>query len=259
MVAYDAYEHITVDVDDGVATLEFHRPDVYNALNTETLLDLGRAFDEFHLDRSIDVVVITGEGEDAFSSGVDIEQYAGPPEDHDPYQKDRQDLFFRIYQRVLGCHAPVIAKIHGYCLGGGLILAMYCDLRIATENARFGIPTANIGQIPTGGSTYRAVQLVGEAKAKELVFTADIIDATEAHRIGLINQIVPPTELDDAVADVVAAIQDTGRLAVKNSKTALNAAAEAPDLETARAIEAELWWEQFATDERQTLVDEFLE
>lgn len=259
MVDYSAYESITVDVADGVATIEFHRPEKYNALNTEVMLDLQRAFDELQLNRDVDAVVITGEGEDAFSAGADIEQYAGPSEEHDPRQKERQELFYDIYRAPLDLHAPVIAKIDGYCVGGGLILAMYCDMRVATEGSQFGVPTCNIGQIPTGGSTYRAVQLVGEAKAKELVFTAGYVDAEEAHRIGLVNHAVPSEDLDEKVTAIVDGIQDTGRTAVKNSKKAINYAADAPDIETAKEYEADLWWEQFATDERRELVDEFNE
>lgn len=259
MFDYDAYETITVEVSEGVAEVTFHRPEKHNALNNETMLDLQRAFSEFRLDRSIDAVVLAGAGDDAFSAGADIEQYAGPSEDHDPMQTERQDLFFDVYRAPFDCHAPVIAKVDGYCVGGGLILAMYCDLRIADDTARFGVPVTDIGQIPTGGATYRAAQLVGEAKAKELVYTAGLIDADEAHRIGLVNDVVAPDELDDAVAEVVAAIQTTGRRAVKNSKRAMNEAAGSTDLTAAREREAELWWEQFATGERRRRVDEFLE
>ena len=258
MGSHTAYSSISVDVEDGIATIEFHRPEVYNALNDEVMHDLNRAFDEVQLNRDIDVVVVTGEGEDAFSAGADITEYAGPAEEH-AHQEDRQELFYEMYRKPYECHAPVIAKINGYCVGGGLIFAMYCDMRIAVEEAKFGVPTANIGQIPTGGSTRRAVELVGEAKAKEIVYTAGYIDATEAERIGLVNHAVPREELDSTVDGIVDAIQDTGRLAVKNSKDAINYSTQAPDEETARAYEADAWWEQFATEERRQLVDEFNE
>lgn len=259
MVSYDAYEHITVEIADSVATIELRRPEVYNALNTETMFDLRRAFAELDLDRGVDALIITGEGDDAFSSGADIEQYAGPAADH-PHQRARQDMFFEdVYTAARDLHCPTIAKINGYCVGGGLILAMFCDLRIAADHAEFGVPVTNIGQIPSGGSTRRAIELVGEAKAKEIVFTAGLIEAAEAHRIGLVNRVVPYEELDAEVDRIVDAIQNTGRLAVKNSKRALNYAAEAPDLETAREFEAEVWWEQFDTDERERLVEEFIE
>ncbi len=258
MASHTAYESISVDVSEDVATIEFHRPEVYNALNDAVMLDLSRAFDEIQLDRSIDAVVITGEGEDAFSAGADITEYAGTTEEH-AHQEDRQELFYEMYQKPLDCHAPVIAKINGYCVGGGLIFAMFCDMRVAVEGAKFGVPTANIGQIPTGGSNKRAIELVGEAKAKEIVFTAGFIDAEEAERIGLVNHAVAREELDATVEGIVEGIQNTGREAVKNSKRALNYAAEASDTESAREFEADLWWEQFATDERRELVDEFNE
>ena len=259
MASYTAYESIDVDVADGVATIEIRRPDVHNAMNDDVMLDLRRAFDEIQLDRSVDIVVVTGRGEEAFSAGADIAEYAGPADDHDPCQKDRQELFYEMYRKPFDCHAPVVAKIGGYCVGGGLIFAMYCDLRIATEGSAFGVPTANIGQIPTGNSTWRAIELVGEAKAKELVYTAGLIDADEAERIGLVNRVVPGEELDEAVDGIVDAVQDTGRQAVKNSKRALNHASRASTAQEAREFEADCWWEQFATDERRRLVDEFTE
>jgi enoyl-CoA hydratase/carnithine racemase len=255
---YSAYEHISVDTDDGVVRITFDRPEKYNALNDATFLDLQRVFGEITLDRDVEVVVVEGAGDDAFSAGADIKQYAGPTEDHDPMQKERQDLFYGIYRIAYDCHAPVIAKIDGYCMGGGLIFAMYCDLRIADTTAKFGVPVANIGQIPTGGASYRAAELVGEAKAKELVYTAGTVDADEAHRIGLVNDLVEPEDLDETVEGIVSAIQETGTRAVKNSKRAINAAVESGNLDEAREREADIWWEQFATDERRDLVDAFL-
>jgi enoyl-CoA hydratase/carnithine racemase len=258
MVSYDAYESITVDVTEGVATVTFHRPEKYNALSTEVMLDLQRAFSELQLDRSVDAVVVEGEGEDAFSSGADIDQYAGPAEEHDPRQKDRQELFFDIYRQPLELHAPVIAKIDGYAAGGGLIVAMFCDLRYATERSQFGVPVTNIGQIPSGGATHRAIQLMGEAAAKEVVFTAGFVDAADAADAGLVNDVVADSEaLDEKVSGVVEAIQDTGRSAVKRSKEVFNYAADT-DMLDAREYEARVWWEQFATDERRDLVDEFV-
>ncbi|MFB6156287.1 MAG: enoyl-CoA hydratase/isomerase family protein [Haloferacaceae archaeon] len=260
MVSHEAYESITVDVEDGVAHVEFHRPDVMNALSTEVMFDLQRAFSEIQLNRDVDVVVIEGEGDEAFSAGADIEQYAGPAEEHDPRQKDRQETFYDIYRQPYECHATVIAKVDGYCVGGGLILAMFCDMRIATEDSSFGVPVANIGQIPSGGASHRAIQLVGEAKAKELVLTAGFVDADAAYDAGLVNRVVEDAAaLDEEVEGIVDAIQDTGTEAVKRSKQVLNYAADAPDAAAAREREAELWWEQFATEERERLVAEFNE
>ncbi|MES3517239.1 MAG: enoyl-CoA hydratase/isomerase family protein [Natronomonas sp.] len=254
------FSTISVTTDDGVATITIQRPEKYNAMNNHVMLDISRAFDEITLDRSIEAVVITGEGDDAFSAGADIEQYAGDAEDHDPLQKDRQELFYEMYRKPYECHAPVIAKINGYCVGGGLILAMYCDIRIAVEEAQFAVPVTDIGQIPTGGSNRRAIELVGEAKAKELVYTAGYIDAEEAESIGLVNHAVADeSALDETVEEIVTGIKDTGTKAVKNSKKAINQAAQAATMEEAREYEADLWWEQFDTDERQDLVAEFNE
>ena len=259
-MAYEAYESISVDVSDGVATVTLHRPEKYNALSTAVYLDLARAFAEIGLDRDVDVTVITGEGTDAFCAGADIDQYAGDTEAHDPRQKDRQRILYEdVYRRLYDLHCPTIAKINGYCVGGGLILAAFCDLRVATDDAEFGVPTTDIGQIPSGGSTYRVTQLIGEAKVKELVYTAGMVDADEAHDIGFLNHVVPRSALDDRVDELVDAIRNTGRQAVKNSKRAINYAVNAPDLDTAREYEAEVWWEQFATEERARLVDEFVE
>ena len=259
-MAYEAYESISVDVSDGVATITFHRPEKYNALSTEVYFDLARAFAEIQLDRSIDVTVITGEGEKAFCAGADIQQYAGPAEEHDPRQKDRQEFFYEdVYKRVYDLHCPVIAKINGYCVGGGLILAAFCDLRIAVDDAKFGVPVTDIGQIPGGGSTHRVSQLIGEAKVKELVYTAGMAEADEAKDIGFVNHVVPREDLDETVDGIVDAIQNTGRKAVKNSKRAINYSVNAPDLDTAHEYESAVWWEQFATEERERLVDEFNE
>jgi enoyl-CoA hydratase/carnithine racemase len=256
---YTAYEHLLVNVEDGIATVMFNRPEKYNALNNATFFDLQRAFNEIQLDRDIEAVVVEGAGNDAFSAGADIEQYAGPSDEHDPLQRERQEMFYDIYRAAYDVHPPVIAKIDGYCMGGGLIFAMFCDLRVTDTTAKFGVPVTDIGQIPTGGSTYRAAQLVGEAKAKELVYTAGHIDAEEAHRIGLVNQLVKPEELDETVDNLVSAIKETGTQAVKNSKRAINAAVNSKSIEDAREKEAEIWWEQFATEERRRLVDEFNE
>lgn len=256
---YTAYEHLLVNIEDGIATVAFDRPEKYNALNNALFFDLQRAFNEIQLDRDIEAVVVEGAGNDAFSAGADIEQYAGTSDEHDPLQKKRQEIFYDIYRVAYDVHPPVIAKIDGYCMGGGLIFAMFCDLRIADTTAQFGVPVTDIGQIPTGGSTYRAAQLVGEAKAKELVYTAGRIDAEEAYRIGLVNQLVEPEELDETVDDIVSAIENTGTQAVKNSKRAINAAVNSESIEKAREKEAEIWWEQFTTDERHDLVDEFNE
>lgn len=259
MSDFTGYGSISVEVQDGVATITVRRPEKYNAMSSEVYQDLSRAFSELQLHREVELVVITGQGDEAFCSGADIEQYAGPAEDHDPRQKVRRELSFEgVYKKVRDLHAPTVARINGYCIGGGFILASYCDIRIAVRDAKFGVPVTDIGQIPSGGSTYRVPQLIGEAKTKELVFTASLIDAEEAYRIGFINSVVDREELDSTIDKIASDVRGTGRTAVKNSKKAIDYSVDAPDLESAYEHEAQLWWEQFTTQEREELVDKFL-
>ncbi len=256
---YTAYRSITVEVSEGVATITFHDPENYNPISTDVILDLQRAFHEIKLDRDIDVVVITGEGEDAFSSGGDVREYAGPADQHVPQEKQRGDIYFETWKLLYDLHPVTIAKINGYCVGGGLILAAYCDLAVSVDDAKFGLPTANIGTTPDDGSTYRLTELIGERAVKEMVFTADLIDAAEAHRLGLVNDVVAREELDEAVSALIDRIQSNAMGAVKHSKQAINFSAQSTDLDTAREHEDDVWWKQFRTDEREQRVDQFLD
>lgn len=256
---YTAYQSITVDVDDSVATITFHDPENYNPISTDVILDLQRAFNEIKLDRGIEVVVITGEGEDAFSSGGDIREYAGPAEKHDPQEKLRGDLYYETWKQMYDLHAVTIAKINGYCVGGGLILASFCDLAISVDSAKFGLPTANIGTTPDDGSTFRLTQLIGERAVKELVFTAKLIEADEAEELGLLNDVVPRERLDTRTEQLIENIQSNAPGAVKNSKRALNYSVQSSDMDAARDHEDSIWWEQFRSEEREQRVDQFLE
>ncbi|QKY21127.1 enoyl-CoA hydratase/isomerase family protein [Halolamina sp. CBA1230] len=259
MPEYGPYRHLDVTVEDGLATLTIDRPGTHNALNTAAMHDIDRAFAEIGSDRSVDAVVIEGAGEAAFSAGADLAEYAGPTEEHDPTQRERQERFHEIFRAPHDCHAPVIAKIDGFCVGGGLVLALYCDLRIASERSTFGLPTAAVGLLPTGGATRRLVDAVGESTAKELVFTAERIDAARAREAGLLNGVVPAESLDERVAELVASMSEVGDEARERAKRAINAAVAAPDPAAARAREASLWWEQFESSERRERVDAFLD
>ena len=259
MPEYGPYRHLDAVVDDGLATLTIDRPATHNALNTAVMHDLDRAFAEIEGDRSVDAVVIEGAGEDAFSAGADLAEYAGPTAEHDPTQRERQARFHEIFRAPHDCHAPVIAKIDGFCVGGGLVLALYCDLRIASEDSTFGLPTAAVGLLPTGGATRRLVDTVGESTAKELVFTAERIDADRAREAGLLTDVVPAESLDERVAELVASMADVGTEARERAKRAINAAVAAPDPATAREREASLWWEQFESAERRERVASFLD
>jgi len=257
---YGPYRHLDVAVADGLATLTIDRPKTHNALNTAVMHDIGRAFAEIQVDRdAVDAVVIEGAGDEAFSAGADLSEYAGPIADHDPAQRERQEQFHGIFRAPHACHAPVIAKIDGFCVGGGLVLALYCDLRIASERSTFGLPTAAVGLLPTGGATRRLMDAVGESAAKELVFTAERVDAARAREIGLLTDVVETGAVDQRVAELVAAMDEAGQAAIERSKQSINAAVAAPDPDAARQREASLWWKQFESTERRERVGEFLE
>ncbi len=260
MPEYGPYRHLDATVDAGVATLTIDRPATHNALNTAVMHDLGRAFAEIENERdAVDAVVIEGAGDEAFSAGADLAEYAGPFADHDPEQRERQERFHEIFRAPHDCHAPVIAEIDGFCIGGGLVLALYCDLRVASERSTFGLPTAAVGLLPTGGATRRLVDAVGESTAKELVFTAERVAAARAREMGLLTDVVAADALEERVAELVASMGAVGDEARTRAKRAINAAVAAPDPATAREREAALWWEQFASDERRDRVAEFVE
>lgn len=249
------YENLDVAVTNEVATMTVKRPEVHNALDITTMLDLDRALDAIALQRDVEVVVVTGAGDEAFSSGADVGEYAGV--DTEAFHRERAALSFDLARKARSLHAPTIAKIRGYCIGAGLILAMYCDLRVAGADASFGLPTTSIGQIPGGGATYRLVELVGEPAAKELVLVGDLIDADRADEIGLVTSVVEPDRVDAEVTGLVADIRDGGTNAVKAAKASINAAADLADRTTAFEKEIDRWCDQYDSEERRRLVDEF--
>lgn len=256
MPEYGPFRHLDLGVDDGLATLTIDRPETHNALNAAALRDLDRAFAEIEADDAVEAVVIKGAGEEAFSAGADLAEYAGPTESHERAEKERQHERFRAPH---DCSVPVVAKIDGYCIGGGLVLALHCDLRIASERSTFGLPTAAVGMLPTGGATRRLVDAVGESVAKELVFTAEQIDAARAREVGLLTDAVPAAALDGRVDDLTASMREVGREALGRAKRSVNAAVAAPDPAAAREREASLWWEQFESPERRERVESFLD
>ena len=256
MTEYGPFRHLNLAVDDGRATLTIDRPETHNALNAAAMRDIDRAVSEIETDDAVEVAVIEGAGDEAFSAGADLGEYAGPTEGHERAEKERQHERFRAPH---DCSVPTIAKIDGYCIGGGLVLALHCDLRIASERSTFGLPTAAVGMLPTGGATRRLVDAVGESVAKELVFTAERIDAARAAEVGLLTDVVAADALPERVAERVASMQAVGSGARRRAKRAINAAVAAPDPETAREREASLWWAQFGSEERRDRVGEFLE
>lgn len=218
-----ALENILYEKKNGVATITINRPKKLNALNQETILEILSALDDAEKDANVRVVVITGAGDRAFSAGADISGMKG----RTPLDSRRSSqLGQQMMNRVEDLEKPVIAAINGYALGGGLELAMACDFRIASENARLGQPEINIGLIPGWGGTQRLPRFVGKALAKEMIFTGKMIVAKTAERVGLVNTVVPADQLKSAVKQLAEELTDKPPVAIKLAKQLINNSTE---------------------------------
>jgi enoyl-CoA hydratase len=205
--------------DGGVGIVTLNRPQALNALTVELLELLEHHADEAERDPTVRALVIAGSGEKAFCAGADLktleQEYAGVSE-----PDELVDVMHRVYWRLERLELPVIAAVHGYCFGGGLELMLTADFCIAADDARFGLPEVNVGALPGAGGTQRLPRLIGAPMAKQLMFTGESIDATEALRIGLVNRVVPAASLlTDALA-LAAAIAGKAPLAVRKIKQA---------------------------------------
>ena len=187
------FENIIVSDQNGLATITINRPTKLNALNKATIEELSDAFEDLEDDLSIKTIVITGSGEKAFVAGADISEFANfSTEEGAKLAKQGQEMLFNLIENL---STPVIAAINGFALGGGLELAMACHFRIASENAKMGLPEVSLGVIPGYGGTQRLPQLVGKGKAMEMIMTAGMISAEEAKSCGLVNHVVSQEEL----------------------------------------------------------------
>jgi enoyl-CoA hydratase len=205
------YSNLLLDVEDRVAVLSVNRPDKLNALNEQTIRELGEAVDEITRRDDVGGVILTGVGEKAFVAGADIAELAtmGPVDGIDVSRLGQQ-----VFRRIELSRKPVIAAVNGFALGGGCELALACHLRIASENAQFGLPEVKLGIIPGYGGTLRLPRIVGKGRALELMLTAQFIKADEAYRIGLANRVVPQAELMDTARKTMQTILSNGPVAV---------------------------------------------
>ena len=242
--------------ENGIATITINRPDRRNALNREARKELRSILEDVTADKSIRVVIITGAGDRSFISGSDINELRelSPLE----MQEFMSTLGQQLYTDFEKLDIPVIAMINGSALGAGLELAMACDIRIASENARFGQPEVLLGIIPGGEGTQRLPRLVGMTKAKELVYTGDLIDAREAERIGLLNKVVPLDKLEETTKELASKIASKSPVTIKMAKMAMNKGIQAP-LDIALAYEAAAECLCFTTEDHREGFDAFLE
>ncbi len=212
------YDTLLVESDGRLAVVTFNRPEKRNAINQTMVNELHDVLDGFVADGDVQGCVFTGSGDKAFIGGADIAQLR----ERDSAEALRT-INAALFNKIEALPFPTIAAVTGYCLGGGCELSMCCDLRVAGESAKFGQPEVALGIIPAAGGTQRLPRLVGLGIAKELVFTGRIIDAAEAHRIGLVNRVVPDDEVLDGAKELAQAILKHGALAVRLAKMALNA------------------------------------
>jgi enoyl-CoA hydratase len=247
------YEHLKIDRIGSIATLSINRPEALNALNYKLLVELKSAVDSISADDSVHVLILTGEGR-AFAAGADIAEM----KDMGPDQaRGLAKLGLEVFRAVELMEKPSIAAVNGFALGGGCELAMSCDIRIASSKAKFGQPEVNLGVTPGFGGTNRLARLVGPAKAKEMIFTGDVIDALEAEKLGLVNMVTEPESLMGKSMELAEKIASRGQLAVRYSKQAINRSFET-DIETGMEIERNLFSLCFATEDQKEGMDAFL-
>jgi len=238
-----------------IAYVTVNRPKVLNALNTPTWTDLRTAFEDAKADASVHGVILTGAGDKAFIAGADISELAHV----DAYEAEESSRFGQgVLDLIENLGKPVIAAINGFALGGGCETAMACTIRIAVEHAKFGQPEVKLGLLPGGGGTQRLPRLVGKGRALQLILSGEMIDAQEAYRIGLINEVVPAAELISRAETILRKLSSNGPIAVKFALEAVNKGLETSQSE-GLLLEASYFGLCAATEDKKEGTSAFLE
>ena len=250
-----SYENVTVGREEGLGFVTINRPKALNALNSATLKELSAAFDEMAQAPDVKVVILAGGGDRAFVAGADISEMVNyAPIDAEGFVALGQSVMFKIERLP----KPVIAAMHGFALGVGCELAMACDIRIATDKLKIGQPEVKLGVLPGFGGTQRLARIVGPGKAKEIIFSGDVYDATEALRIGLVDRVVPFEKLMEETRKLARTIASRGEVAVRLSKDAINAGMDV-DIESGCMLERKAFGMCFASQDRLEGMKAFLE
>ncbi len=250
-----AYETLLLEISDSIATVTINRPEVLNALNAQVFNNLEAIFTHLAADPAVRAILLTGAGPKAFAAGADIKELSLTD------SASAQHLALRgqsIFSLISNCGKPVIACINGFALGGGCELALACTLRIASDTARLGQPEVKLGLLPGYGGTQRLPRLVGPSAALKLILTGDIISATEALRIGLVDEVVPAFDLLARARALALQIAAVAPLAVAASIEAVNRGADLP-LPEALALEATHFGRLAGTADKHEGVRAFLE
>jgi len=248
-------KNLVVDIDNGICTITLDRPKFLNVFNEETLNEFAGVLDKVSKNKKVKVVVLLSNCKKAFTVGADIKEMN---------VKDKSEgrqfaqLGHRIARKLETIPQPVIIGIHGYTLGGGVEFACACDIRIAAEGSIFSQPEIDLGIMPGWGGTQRLSRIVGIAKAKEMIYTGERIDAQEAKEIGLVNHVVPEDELEETVMTLAKTIASKGKKALFNAKRTINKLYET-FLDKGLAFEIERWAELFDTYDKKEGMRAFLE
>ena len=247
-----SYQNIIVTKEGSIGIVQLNRPSALNALNFELMAELVKALEELDGDQAVRVIILTG-NERAFAAGADLKEMsqAGPV-----------DLIlgrrFELWDRIRKIAKPIIAAVSSYCLGGGNELAMSCDMIIASENATFGQPEVNVGIMPGAGGTQRLIRAVGKYKAMEMILTGKPITAQEAHRVGLVNRVVPTESLMDEAKKIANEIASKPPISIRAAKEAILKAQDTA-LEVGLDFERKSFYMLFATEDGKEGMKAFLE
>jgi enoyl-CoA hydratase len=250
-----SYKNILLEVAGGVATLTVNRPDKLNALDAATLTEMEQAFEHCRTSESVRALIVTGAGEKAFVAGADIRELA----QMNPL--GAKELAYRgqqVLARVEHMGKPTVAMINGFALGGGLELALACNLRTASTGARFGLPEVSLGIIPGYGGTQRLSRVAGPAVAREWILTGDQFSAEEAHRVGVVNRLFAPPELRAGTMKLVESILSRGPVAVRFAIEAINRGSNIPQRE-GEILECDLFGLAASTEDMKEGMGAFLE
>ena len=249
------YQNILVDIDSTIAIITINRPNKLNALNRDTIMELHQAFSKLEKDKKVLVIIITGSGEKAFVAGADISEFADfSVKEGKKLAAKGQELLFDFVENLT---TPVIAAVNGFALGGGLELAMACHFRVASDNAKMGLPEVSLGVIPGYGGTQRLPQLIGKGRAMELIMTAGMISSDVALQYGLVNHVVPQEELIPFCEKLAGKISNNSPVAIGNAIKAINAGFK--NNENGFALEIEAFGTSFGTDDFIEGTSAFLE
>jgi enoyl-CoA hydratase len=248
-------DNVRTENKDGILIITIDRPKVLNALNAQTVREIGEAFEAAREDASVKCVILTGGGEKAFVAGADINELAQMTPITGKATAEKGQRVFRAIERF---PKPVIAAVNGFALGGGCELALACHMRIASENAKLGLPEVSLGIIPGYGGTQRMARLLGKGKALELILTGDRIGAEEAERIGLVNKVVPADQLMATCEELARKIATRGPLAVSAAIEAVMSGSEMP-FDEGQILEATLFGLLASTEDMKEGMGAFLE